>query len=267
MKIGFIGLGNMATAMIDGMLKSKLVTEDQIIGSSKTEETRQRIREQFHINVVQHNKDVAKESDVLILAVKPQIMSEVISEIKDVVSKDSLIVSIAVGKTIDYLEEAFGKDVKIVRCMPNTPIMVQAGCTGFCANESVTVDETTLIERLFGCFGQIYSVPESLMDVVAAVSGSTPAYVFMFIEAIADAAVASGMPRAQAYQFAAQTVCGSGKLALESGKHPGELKDAVCSPAGTTIEGVRVLEQNGFRGSVIEAILATIEKSSKMSGR
>ncbi len=148
--------------------------------------------------------------------------------------------------------------------MPNTPALVGAGCTGICANTRVSREETEFSLRLMESFGKASLVSESLMDTVGAVSGSSPAYVFMFIEAMADAAVASGMPRAQAYEFAAQAVYGSAKLVLESRKHPGELKDMVCSPGGTTIQGIRVLEERGMRGAVMDAVCAAVEQSRKL---
>jgi pyrroline-5-carboxylate reductase len=214
--------------------------------------------------VRESNAAVAKEADVLVLAVKPQVLREVIDVVKNCVSPDTLIISIAAGKTMDWIGEAFGREVKLVRCMPNTPALVGEGCTGVCVNAKVSQEETDYSIRLMESFGKAILVPERLMDVVGAVSGSSPAYVFMFIEAMADAAVAAGMPRAQAYGFAAQAVYGSAKLVLESGSHPGELKDMVCSPGGTTIEGVRVLEEKGMRGAVMDALLACVEKSKRI---
>ena len=169
--------------------------------------------------------------------------------------------SIAPGKTLKWLEELFEKPVKLVRCMPNTPALVGEGMTGMCANERLTEEEKKEICRILEGCGKVEQVDEGLMDVVVSVSGSSPAYVFLFIEAMADAAVADGMPRAQAYQMAAQAVLGSAKMVLETGKHPGELKDMVCSPGGTTIEAVRVLEEKGMRSAVIEAMKACTEKA------
>ncbi|MCM1048451.1 MAG: pyrroline-5-carboxylate reductase [Clostridiales bacterium] len=264
MKIGFIGLGNMAGAMIAGMLKKEIVKPADIIGCSKTEETKEAIKTKYDICVSKTNSETAASSDILILAVKPQIMEEVISEIKGAVRPDTLIISIAAGKTLEWIENAFGRQIKLVRCMPNTPALVGEGCTGVCVNDKVSQEETDMSIKLMESFGKASLVPEKLMDAVGALSGSSPAYVFMFIEAMADAGVAAGMPRAQAYEFAAQTVYGSAKLVLESGKHPGELKDMVCSPGGTTIQGVRVLEENGMRGAVMNALAACVEKSKKL---
>jgi pyrroline-5-carboxylate reductase len=263
-KIGFIGLGNMAKAMIGGMLQNEMVLPADVIGSAKTQRTLDEVHDRFGIQVRESNAAVAKEADVLVLAVKPQVLREVIDVVKNCVSPDTLIISIAAGKTMDWIGEAFGREVKLVRCMPNTPALVGEGCTGVCVNAKVSQEETDYSIRLMESFGKAILVPERLMDVVGAVSGSSPAYVFMFIEAMADAAVAAGMPRAQAYEFAAQAVYGSAKLVLESGSHPGELKDMVCSPGGTTIEGVRVLEEKGMRGAVMDALLACVEKSKRI---
>ncbi len=208
--------------------------------------------------------ETAAGSDILFLAVKPQMYETVIAEIKDSVRKDAVIVSIAPGKTMEWLEGQFGKKVKLVRCMPNTPALVGEGCTGVCFHESLSEEEKKEILRLLESFGRAIEVAEGLMDVVVGVSGSSPAYVFMFIEAMADAAVADGMPRKQAYEFAAQAVLGSAKMVLETGMHPGELKDMVCSPGGTTIEAVKVLEEKGLRSAVIKAQCACVDKSKNM---
>ena len=265
MKIGFIGLGNMATAMIGGLLSKELVAAGDIVGSAKTEATRAKVAEKFGIAVLPTNAAVAEESDVLFLAVKPVFFPEVIAEIKDKVKKDALIVSIAAGKTISYIKEQFGDaSLKVVRCMPNTPALVSEACTGVCAGEGVSKEELDMVVSLLQSFGKASVVPERLMDVVVGVSGSSPAYVFMFIEAMADGAVAAGMPRAQAYEFAAQSVLGSAKMVLETGMHPGALKDMVCSPGGTTIEAVKVLEEKGLRAAVMDAMEACIEKSKKL---
>lgn len=264
MTVGFIGLGNMAKAMIGGMIKGKLAEPSDIIGSARTEMTRRNIRETYGITVTEDNGQVAKKADILILAVKPQMFEEVIPQIREKVKEDTLIISIAAGKTMAWIEEAFGRTIKLVRCMPNTPAMVGAGCSGVCRNSQVSDPEMELCMKYLGSSGVAEEVPERLMDAVGGVSGSSPAFVFMFMEALADGGVKAGMPRAQAYRFAAQTVMGSAKLMLESGKHPGELKDMVCSPGGTTIEGVQILERLGLRASVMSAVEACVEKSKKM---
>ena len=253
MKLGFIGTGNMASAIMGGIIKNQIIPANDIIGADVMEAGRERVKEQFKIQVTADNHEVINSSDIIILSVKPQFYAEVIAEIKDDVREDQIIITIAPGKTLAWLKEQFGKNVKIVRTMPNTPALVGAGMTAACPNEYMTKEEIAYVLTLLESFGRVEIIPERLMDTVVSVSGSSPAYVFMFIE---------GMPRAQAYQFAAQAVLGSAKMVLETGKHPGELKDMVCSPAGTTIEAVRVLEEKGFRSSVIEA-MKTCEEISK----
>ncbi len=265
MKTGFIGLGNMAGAMIGGMLGKKLMAAEDITGSAKTAATREKAAAKYGIRTVESNVQVAEEADILFLAVKPVFLDEVIAEIRTAVKPEALVVSIAAGRDLKYLKEAFGRpELRIIRCMPNTPALVLEGCTGVCAGEDVPREELDRVVRLMEAFGRASVVPERLMDAVVGVSGSSPAYVFLFIEAMADAAVAEGMPRKQAYEFAAQSVLGSAKLMLETGMHPGELKDMVCSPGGTTIQAVKVLEERGLRAAVMEAVGACVEKSRNM---
>ena len=265
MKIGFIGLGNMATAMIGGMLENGLAKAEDIIGSSKTGATRDKIREKYAIKTVRDNREVAHEADILFLAVKPIVLSDVIHEIREDVGYECLVVSIAAGRDLKWLKETFNRpELKIVRCMPNTPALVMEGCTAICAGKEVSQAALAQVVELMAAFGRASVVPEHLMDAVVGVSGSAPAYVFLFIEAMADGAVAAGMPRKQAYEFAAQAVLGSAKMVLETGLHPGQLKDMVCSPGGTTIQAVKVLEEKGMRAAVMDAMEACIEKSRNM---
>ncbi len=264
-KIGFIGLGNMATAMIGGMLKKQMVQPGNIIGKARTQGTEDKVRERFHIQVAASNADVAAEADVLFLAVKPVFLDGVIAEIREALRSGTVVVSIAAGRTLDYLRRTVDRpDCALIRCMPNTPALVLEGCTGVCADENVSEEELDFVMQLLSAFGTAHVVPERLMDVVTGVSGSSPAYVFLFIEAMADEAVAEGMPRKQAYEFAAQAVLGSAKMVLETGRHPGELKDMVCSPGGTTIQAVKVLEEKGMRAAVMDAMEACIRKSRDM---
>lgn len=264
-RIGFIGLGNMATAIIGGLLAKQMVEPSDVIGYDIFEGSVEKAKGKFNITTVMNEREVAKEADVLFLAVKPNVLGGVLTKIGPVLRKETVVISIAAGKTLAFLEENLGRaDLKLVRCMPNTPALVLEGCTGVCANGNLKETELEEIVALLGSFGRASVVPEKLMDVVVGVSGSSPAYVFLFIEAMADAAVAAGMPRAQAYEFCAQAVLGSAKLLLETGKHPGELKDMVCSPGGTTIQAVKVLEETGFRASVMDAVEACIEKSKNL---
>ena len=265
MKIGFIGLGNMACAMIGGMLEKKMAEAEEIVGFAKTETTREKVKQKFNISIAASNVQVAEASDILFLAVKPVFFPEVIAQIREAVRRETLIVSIAAGKDLNFLREAFGRpELKLIRCMPNTPALVLEGCTGICAGENVSGEELAQVVELMRSFGRASIVPERLMDVVGAVSGSSPAFVFLFIEAMADGAVAGGMPRKQAYEFAAQAVLGSAKMVLETGMHPGELKDMVCSPGGTTIQGMKALEEGGVRAAVMGALEACIEKSKQL---
>lgn len=264
MKLGFIGTGNMASAIMGGIIGKKMISAEEIIGADLFALGREKVKEQFGIQVTEKNQEVVEKAEVIILSVKPQFYEDVINQIKDCVKKEQIIITIAPGKTLAWLAEKFGKEVKIVRTMPNTPALVGEGMTAMCPNEHMEKEETEYVKRLLESFGRVEVVPERLMDVVVSVSGSSPAYVFMMIEAMADAAVSGGMPRAQAYQFAAQAVYGSAKMVLETGKHPGELKDMVCSPAGTTIEAVRTLEEMGFRSSIIEAMKVCEEVSRNL---
>ena len=264
MKIGFVGCGNMASAMISGILKKGIFTKDEIIVSNLTEEGSRRSKEKLGVVTTLDNRKVAESAGIVVLAVKPQFYEEVLEEIRDVLTPDHIVVGIAPGKTLAWLEEKCGQPLKVVRLLPNTPAQVEEGMTGVCINEKVTREDLQAICEITDSFGRTEVVPERLMDAVGAVSGCSPAYVFMFIEAMADAAVSQGMPRKQAYQFAAQAVLGSAKMVLETGMHPGELKDMVCSPAGTTIEGVRTLERLGMRSAVFEALQACADKGRRL---
>ena len=264
MKIGFIGLGNMATAMIGGILGQGLFQPGDIIGSSRTEATAQKVAERYGITTGTDNIATAGQADVIVLAVKPVFFPEVIGQIRDVVDDSKLVISIAAGKSIDWIEQEFGKKLRLVRCMPNTPAMVGEGCTCICLKDGTDKADEELVLKIMNSFGKASILPERLMDAFIGVAGSSPAYVFLFIEAMADAAVQAGMSRKQAYDFAAQSVLGSAKMVLETGMHPGELKDMVCSPGGTTIEAVKVLEEKGFRAAVIDSIEACVDKARKI---
>ena len=208
MTIGFIGAGNMAKAIMSGIIKKGIVNADEIMAADLADT----VSEKFGVVYTPDNKKVSMAADVLFLSVKPQIYQMVINEIKDSLKKDQLIITIAPGKTLNWLREQFGKDLKIVRTMPNTPAMVGAGMTAMCPNVYVTDEDEKTACMLLSSFSRVEKVPEHLMDAVTSVSGSSPAYVFMFIEAMADAAVSDGMPRSQAYTFAAQAVMGSAKM-------------------------------------------------------
>ncbi|EGT5079481.1 TPA: pyrroline-5-carboxylate reductase [Clostridioides difficile] len=263
--LGFIGSGNMGSAMIGGIVQSRLVKAEDITVSDLSQVALDKVKEEFGVNTTTDSKVAVTNSDVVIVALKPNICEKALTPLKELIDANKIIVSIAAGKTIESLESFIGSDKKIVRVMPNTPALVGEGMSALCKNSNVTDEELNMIKALFESFGEAEIVSEYLMDTVTGISGSSPAYVFMFIEAMADAAVLAGMPRQQAYKFASQAVMGSAKMVLETGKHPGELKDMVCSPAGTTIEAVKVLEEEGFRAAVIKSIVACIDKSKDMS--
>ena len=263
--IGFIGAGNMGQAVLGGIVKAGLVASENIIMSDLYEPSLEKAKGNYNIEITTDNKLVAKKSDILILAVKPNLYPIVINEIKDLVKDDVIIVTIAAGKSIESTEKSFGRELKVIRTMPNTPALVGEGMTAVCPNKLITDNDINEVSKLLNSFSKVEVVSESLIDAVTSVSGSSPAYVYMFIEAMADAAVLQGMPRDKAYKFAAQTVLGSAKMVLETGMHPGALKDMVCSPGGTTIEAVAELEAKGFRSAVISAMNKCYKKSQEMS--
>lgn len=263
--IGFIGCGKMAQAMIQGLLASKIVGTHQIIASANSIDTVNKVKQAFHIHTTQDNKEIAKHADYLFLAVKPDLYGEVIQEIKEILKVETVVVTIAAGISLEYVEQAFTRKIKAIRSMPNTPSLVREGMSALCASDSVTDAELEEVISIFESFGKAEVVEENLMDAIPAVSGSSPAYVYMFIEALADGAVMQGIPRAKAYKLAAQAVLGAAKMVLETGKHPGELKDQVCTPGGATIEAVASLEKNNFRASIITAMENCTKKSKSLS--
>lgn len=263
--IGFIGAGNMGSAMIGGICNSGLVSPTQILASAHSSATTEKMHATYGIRTTLSNQEVAAASDILFIAIKPYQFANVLPDIASSLKKDGIIVSVAAGQSIAAIETLLGSDIKLVRAMPNTPAFVGESMSALCCNQNVSADELALVKQLFECFGKAEVVTEAMMDAVIGVAGSSPAYVYMFIEAMADAAVADGMPRTMAYKFAAQSVLGAAKMVLETGKHPGELKDAVCSPGGTTIEAVASLEAGGFRDAVITAQRACVQKSKDMT--
>jgi len=261
--IGIIGTGNMGKAIIGGITKSGIFSPENIIASDKNQASLDALHNELGVSTTPLNA-IAAKADVVLLAVKPQFLYDVISEIKDSVSQNTIIISIAAGQKIEKIEKAFGKEIKLVRVMPNTPALVGEGMSALSPNKNMAKNEITMTEKIFTALGKVQTIPENLMDAVTAVSGSAPAYIFMLIEAMADAAVKAGMPREQSYTFAAQAVLGSAKMVLETNKHPAELKDMVCSPGGTTIEAVKVLEDKGFRAAIMDAMEACVKKSQSL---
>lgn len=259
-KIGFIGMGNMGSAILKGLLSHGFLAEE-VLFTDVNEAQREAVSKETGAACAMTNRDCAGKVKYLVLAIKPQYYEGVLDEIKDTVTASQVIISIAPGKTVSYLKEKLGEDMRIVRAMPNTPALLGEGMTGVCYEEDgFSEEERLVVRRFFTSFGKMEIVEERLMDAVVCASGSSPAYVYMMIEALADGAVKCGLPRKQAYEMVAQTVLGSAKMVLETGKHPGELKDMVCSPGGTTIAAVEALEQYGFRNALMKASSACFEK-------
>lgn len=260
-KLGIIGCGNMGGAMLRQMLKAGLFNPEEVIVSDKNPSLRAQLKSELGVNVTYQNAEAAA-APTLLLAVKPQFVQAVGDEIAGAVNPNALVISIVAGYDLFMLHRLLKNETAhIIRVMPNTPAMVGEGVMAACRGQHVTDEEWKLGMKLLSCMGMAEEVTENLMDTVTGLSGSSPAFVFLFLEALADAGVRGGLPRATAQRFAAQTLLGSAKLALETGKHPGQLKDMVTSPAGTTIEGVAALERNAFRYAVMEAVDAAIQKS------
>lgn len=263
--IGFIGCGNMGSAMLEGIINSNLVDKNSIYCSAKSDSSKNKLKEKFGVNVAD-NKEVAKVSDILILAVKPHFFSDIISEIKDTIKNNVIIVSVAAGVEIIDIENWFGVEgLKVVRTMPNTPALVGEGMSAVCPNSNLNNSEIEDIMAIFNSFGKSEILEEKYFHAFIALCGSSPAYAYMFIEAMGTAGIKAGIPAAKSYKLAAQSLLGTAKMVLETGEHPAMLKDKVCSPGGTTIEAVSMLENQGFRKSIIQAMEACEKKSKEMS--
>lgn len=264
-KVGFIGCGKMAQAMIEGMIKSELVLPGEIMASAVTDETLRTVKEKYDILVTRNNMEVARYADLLILAIKPTIHDAVLREIAEAVDEQKVMITIAAGISLEYIDSFFQTKMKVVRAMPNTPSLVGEGMSAICHNQQVNQEDLEKVLILFNSFGKTEVLGEELMDSIPAISGSSPAYVYMFIEALADGGVKQGIPRKQAYKLAAQAVLGAAKMVLETEKHPGQLKDDVCTPGGATIEAVASLEQEKFRSAILKAMDNCTKKAILLS--
>ena len=257
-KIGFIGGGNMAEAMIKGLLSVSFIEAKNVFVSEPSEAKRDTLHAEYKIKVSADNRELVKKCDIIILAVKPQIVQKVLRDIASLVGRDKLVISIAAGVPIaimnDVLRGGKNKKFSIVRTMPNTPALVQEGVTAIASGEHVRKIDVKIAHRIFEAVGRTVDVEEDQLDAVTGLSGSGPAYIFMLIEALSDAGVKMGLSREVANTLTIQTVLGSAKLARESGKHPGELKDMVTSPAGTTISGLHALEEGSFHTTLMNAV-------------
>ena len=264
LKIGFLGAGKMATALARGLVNAKLVTAKQLVAADPFDAARKHFTAATGAKTVAANRDVAASATVLLLATKPDQVAAALAEISGAFSKKHLLISIAAGVTLAKLEAALPAGARVIRVMPNTPALVGAGASAFALGKNATAADGELAKKLLSAVGVAMQVKEGLLDAVTGLSGSGPAYVYQFIEALSDGGVAAGLPRDIATKLAAQTVLGGAKMVLETGVHPGALKDQVTSPGGTTIEGIHELEKGRLRAAVISAVRAATEKSKKL---
>lgn len=258
--VGFIGTGNMGGALARAAAKSERTT--RLLLSNRTAEKARRLAEELGAEAMS-NREVAAQAEYLFFAVKPQFLNGMLDGIRDVLAtrKDRfVIVSMVAGKDLQTLRGLLGENTPIVRIMPNIPVQVGGGVTLVCPSEQVTGEELETLRELLAASGQVEQLDEHLLDAATGITGCGPAFAAMFAEALADGAVACGLPRKQALGFAAQMMMGTAKLLLETGEHPGSLKDRVCSPGGSTIQGVRKLEERAFRSAVTDAVIAAWEK-------
>ena len=262
--IGFLGAGKMATALAKGFVAAGLTTAKQMIASDPVDEARKYFSKETGAQTTNSNLDVVRFADVLVLAVKPGNVAELLQEIRGSFTEKHILISIAAGVPIAKLESGLSNSARVIRVMPNTPALVGSSATAFALGKSATANDAKLAEKLFSAVGIAFQLKESLLDAVTGLSGSGPAYVYLMIEALSDGGVAAGLPRDVATKLAAQTVFGSAQMVLETGQHPGVLKDMVTSPGGTTIEGLHELEKGKVRGSIMNAVRAATEKSKKL---
>jgi pyrroline-5-carboxylate reductase len=262
--IGFLGTGNMAEALIKGLLAAGLVDAKQVIGSDPRKEHREELRGRYGIEVTPHNADVVRKAEIVVLSVKPQILLSVCDDVTPHLKPNGLVISIAAGMPLQTIEAHLPPSTRVVRTMPNTPALVGAGATAIAGGTHATDEDVELARRIFDAVGKAVVLDESQLDAVTGLSGSGPAYVFLIIEALSDAGVKMGLSRHHAQALAAQTVLGSARLLIETNEHPGRLKDMVTSPGGTAIAGLHTLEAGGLRTTLINAVEAATLRSREL---
>ena len=265
-KIGFIGGGNMAEAIIKGLLAGG-VQSGAIMVAEPVPLRRDFLSMEYSAEVSDDNLNVARQADIIILAVKPQVAASVLTALEPVIAADTLVISIMAGISTHFIEKILANGVQVVRCMPNTPALIQCAATALSPGRKATDENLEIAREIFACVGIVVTVPEKQMDAVTGLSGSGPAYVFTFIEALADAGVKNGLPRDVAASLALQTVLGAAKMAVETGEHPALLRERVTSPGGTTIAAMHALENGRFRGLIMDAVSTATERSKELAGK
>lgn len=263
--IGFIGAGKIATALARGFLGAGIVGKDRIMASSPSEENNEKLYRQLGINVSTENTETVKNSEVICIAVKPHLVKRVLKEVAPAATRDHLFVSVAAGMTIDSIEKCLPEGARVVRCMPNTPVVVRSGVTIYALGSAVRPSDGQVVRRLLSSVGVCHEMDEYYMDIMTGLTGCGPSYMYLTLDALADGGVWAGVPKDLALRLIAQTMLGSALMVLESGAHPAELKDAVCSPAGTSIQAIQVLEKSGFRGLMMEAVQTASKRAAELS--
>jgi pyrroline-5-carboxylate reductase len=263
--IGFVGAGFIAEALIKGMLASGAVDPRQLLASEPRERQRTHLESTYGIRVMDNNGALVSEAEVVVLAVKPQILDEVLAEIRGHLRSSTLVISLAAGKSVAGIEQKLGGHAKVVRAMPNVACSVAAGATGLAVSPKAEQADLKRAQQIFDAVGMSVVLREQLLDAVTGLSGSGPAYVFMIVEALSDAGVKVGLSRWDAQALASQTVLGAAKLVIESQEHPGRLKDMVCSPGGTAITAVHTLEHGGLRTTLIDAVEVATRRSQELA--
>jgi len=264
-KIAVVGAGHIATALVGGILKAKLVDPKSVTVARRSPEALEELKKRFGVHATADNRRAVKDADIVVVAVKPQQAAAVLEELASAIGEGQLIVSVMAGLTTSWINRKLGKANPVVRAMPNTPMLVDAGATPLAKGAHADDSDLELARQLFAAVGTTEIIPESLMDAVTGLSGSGPVYIYMVIEALTDGGVKMGIPRATARRLAAQTVFGAAKLVIETGKHPAILKDEVTTPGGTAIAAVHELEAKGLRNVLIDAVVTATKRSEELS--
>lgn len=263
LKIGFIGAGVMGKAIIKGLINSNFIESKNITASEVTQESADKVSEEIGIKTFINNKELVKSSDIIILSVKPYVIKDILSSVKDDLTKDKAIISIAAGISTEFIESTIDEKISVTRAMPNTPALIEEGMTALCRGKYTSDKDINLAHDLFSSIGRCIEVQEKFINAVTGISGSGPAFVYFMIEALADGGLKLGLPKKTAIELAAQTLLGASKMVLETGKHPSMLKDEVTTPGGTTIAGLAVMEENKIHSALMKTVEETAITASK----